>query len=234
MDEDNLCASFSGLLDENEGWIITKNERGKLKIAPCPEDDTNIYEKTRDWIVIAADETKTSNLKLPKCEALKTANIFIRDLLNAQWKDGYFIFKNISFLQVYIAGTLVDWYERGHKFFLTVDDGTSNIRCIIEKEKLSLLKHNIEYDESVIKDRNNVISSATAMIRAACKILEDSVPSGTHDLELGNIVNIYGKMGEYKDNRYIFIEKIVKEPIGTIKHCVHLENMIHLYSNFYT
>lgn len=29
------------------GWIITKNENGKVKIAVCEENETNIYEKTR-------------------------------------------------------------------------------------------------------------------------------------------------------------------------------------------
>lgn len=36
------CLSFLG-------WIITKNEKGKIKVATCGEDESNsnIYDKTR-------------------------------------------------------------------------------------------------------------------------------------------------------------------------------------------
>ncbi|XP_023016435.1 uncharacterized protein isoform X2 [Leptinotarsa decemlineata] len=47
MDENNLYKSFNELIEENEGWILTKNEHGKVKVSSCKEDETNIYEKTR-------------------------------------------------------------------------------------------------------------------------------------------------------------------------------------------
>lgn len=29
------------------GWIITKHEKGKIKVAECKEDESNVYEKSR-------------------------------------------------------------------------------------------------------------------------------------------------------------------------------------------
>lgn len=43
------CNAMQKTFIENyfPGWIITKNEKGKVKIATCEENESNIYEKTR-------------------------------------------------------------------------------------------------------------------------------------------------------------------------------------------
>ncbi|KAG5889602.1 hypothetical protein JTB14_024023 [Gonioctena quinquepunctata] len=234
MDELNLCESFNGLLEENnEGWIITKNEKGKVKIATCQEDESNIYEKSRDWIIMSAEQTRTDTLKLPKSEFYKYPEFFIRDLLNAEKKDGYFLFRNIPYVNVFICGTVVSLYIRNDKYHIIVDDGTSSIKCIISKEDLTKLKGKVEStDVSIDKKSTSVLLKAAAMVLTSIKFLEKSIPDFS-DLEMGDIVKIMGPVTEYEGNRYIFIKRITKEPKGTISHCVHLENILRLYTEVY-
>ncbi|XP_023016434.1 uncharacterized protein isoform X1 [Leptinotarsa decemlineata] len=229
MDENNLYKSFNELIEENEGWILTKNEHGKVKVSSCKEDETNIYEKTRDWLVIGFNKTRIDLLQLPKPELGKIVNLFIRDLLNSERKNGYFLFKSVPYVEVFICGTLVSFYVKNNKYYTIVDDGTSCIKCIISKDHLSILKEDEDSNSSIEKSASSVTMKAATMTNVSKTSLRNSVPEFS-ELELGSIIKIIGTIDEYDGNRYIFPKKIVKEPKGTIFHCTHLENLIQQYT----
>nr|CAH7737929.1 unnamed protein product [Callosobruchus chinensis] len=99
------------------GWIITKNQKGKVKLAACSEDESNIYEKSREWIEIAADATKLNTFRHWQGDHIAT--LFIRDFLNSERKDNYFKIKtsklDILYRKVFICGTVVELNTRTEK-----------------------------------------------------------------------------------------------------------------------
>ncbi|CAH1959452.1 unnamed protein product [Acanthoscelides obtectus] len=105
------------LFEKEGGWIITKNQKGKVKLAACSEDESNIYEKSRDWVEVAADSTKLNTFR-PR-QRNSVATLFIRDLLNSERKDSYFEMKipkhDILYRKVFICGTVVELNTRTAK-----------------------------------------------------------------------------------------------------------------------
>nr|CAH7737927.1 unnamed protein product [Callosobruchus chinensis] len=126
------------------GWIITKNQKGKVKLAACSEDESNIYEKSREWIEIAADATKLNTFRHWQGDHIAT--LFIRDFLNSERKDNYFKIKtsklDILYRKVFICGTVVELNTRTEKHSIGV---TSMIFSKVE----DLKKHTPE-----VKDLN--------------------------------------------------------------------------------
>nr|CAI5838060.1 unnamed protein product [Callosobruchus analis] len=225
------------IFENEDGWIITKNQKGKVKLAACSEDESNIYEKTREWIEIAADNTKINTFR-PK-QGNSIATLFIRDLLNSERKDNYFEIKtaniNILYRKVFICGTVVELNTRTDKHSIVVDDGTSCIKCIMPTvlnlihSKLSTGNNMDDSCEGEGTQQSNGISS---MIFSKVENLRKHTAE-VKELKLGDIVTLVGSMSEYNGLRYVFINSIAKEPKGSVCYYDHMEYLLQLYSKLF-
>ncbi|XP_018567918.1 uncharacterized protein LOC108908371 [Anoplophora glabripennis] len=245
MDEQIASASFSDLFDNNtdRSWIVTKNEKDKVKVARSTEEEIDELYRTRtDWLVKNVDEEETeqdSSDVVYKWQLHGTAMFFIRDLLNCPTIDNYFICKNIPFEDVLLCGTVVSLSRYYEKCSIVVDDGTSNITCIIKQTELAALqlsekekRGHIELTEALKANRNDPILKARAIMMRALKNLVKNTPS-FEELKLGDIVTVIGSLSEYKNNRYIFIKSIEKEQEDSLYHIKYLEELLDLYTNRY-
>ncbi|VEN55584.1 unnamed protein product, partial [Callosobruchus maculatus] len=176
----------------NPGWIITKNQKGKVKLAACLEDESNIYEKSREWIEIAADNTKINTFRPRQGNSIAT--LFIRDFLNSERKDNYFEIKttkaNVLYRKVFICGTVVELNTRTDKHSIVVDDGTSCIKCIMPTE-INLF-HNKFSTGNKVNDRcegeeTQQSNGVSAMIFSKVEDLKKCTPE-VKELNLGDIV----------------------------------------------
>ncbi|KAJ8981226.1 hypothetical protein NQ317_004170 [Molorchus minor] len=191
MDEENINTSFINLFD-CDGWIITKNGKGKIQAAFCEQDETNIYEKTRHWKIQQTDHTKTDSFNLPPSEIGKTARFFLRDILDSDKKDNYFICYDIPYVNVFVCGTVISFFERYRKYSVIIDDGTSSIKCIVQKEILNFKKEFCSSDtndhhfaEIFKEDKDNTFLQAASITRQATRNLISQVPT-FEELELGD------------------------------------------------
>nr|CAH7737928.1 unnamed protein product [Callosobruchus chinensis] len=175
------------------GWIITKNQKGKVKLAACSEDESNIYEKSREWIEIAADATKLNTFRHWQGDHIAT--LFIRDFLNSERKDNYFKIKtsklDILYRKVFICGTVVELNTRTEKHSIVVDDGTSCIKCILPTE-INLFHSKFtgnNMDDSCKGEETQQSNGVTSMIFSKVEDLKKHTPE-VKDLNLGEIVSI--------------------------------------------
>lgn len=70
-----------------------------------------------DWVVKHVEEQK-SQRDVPNWQLYGTAMFFLRDMLNCETKNGYFICKNIPFIGVYICGTVVNLSTSSDKYII--------------------------------------------------------------------------------------------------------------------
>ncbi|KAJ8916232.1 hypothetical protein NQ315_016371 [Exocentrus adspersus] len=247
MELDVLNDSFDGLFEENEGrdWIVTKKEKGQVKVARCAEDEIDdLYITKTDWLVRNVDEDQaqasTSSDAPPNHELHGRAMFLIRDLLNCEYKNNYyFTCKNIRFLDVLICGTVVSLSTRFDKYSIVVDDGTSSIICLIKQQELADMQMSEEDKQSdrelvaaVKANPHDEMAKACAVVMRAIKDIYKNIPT-FDDLKLGDTVTITGTLSQHNNKRYVFIKSIEREPDGSVSHVTHLEKLLNLYKESY-
>lgn len=71
-----------------------------------------------DWIVGSAEETRLDTIKKYTHDMFKIARFFIRDLLNAERMENYFICRNNKFFNVILCGTVVSLFSKGENYWI--------------------------------------------------------------------------------------------------------------------
>ncbi|CAH1104462.1 unnamed protein product [Psylliodes chrysocephalus] len=203
-DEENNLIDESPLnrisaLFDSEQWVITKNHNGMVKVATCDEDETRMYDKTRDWLLInsheSEDSTEEVENELEKVDDIKKDAVFlIRDLLKAKECNGYFILNNIKFRRVFLCGVVIQKNYNEDNYFIQVDDSTSSVRCVISKinlEDLNAPSSELEpFRDRIInnKDLNDFLKASSIML-SSINYMQKATPSWD-EIELGDVVNI--------------------------------------------
>lgn len=223
---------------ESNEWLIIKNENGFVKSATCEGNETEIYDKTRDWLVTECD-SNSNRYNGNKMVSKNIAKFFIRDLLYAKEENGCFIHKNIEFSTVYICGQVVDKYASSDYYFIDVDDGTSTIKCLISVSSLNYLKQSNKDREtcrSWLEENKHTDSSllrASRVIMSSLDYMQRSLPD-FHELQLGDTVQIIGTLRHYTHGRNVFIKKINRDLYNPLLFMSHLEELIYLYREVYS
>ncbi|XP_028132476.2 uncharacterized protein LOC114327956 [Diabrotica virgifera virgifera] len=245
MDVEGTSSSVKGELFESEKWVMTKNVKGAVKVATCEADETQLYNKTRDWIVTEDEKDPEYGPKSnPKYEQtpMTSKNIgrfFIRDLLTAEKvAENAFVCKDITFSQVLLCGNVVNKYEYSEHYFIDVDDGTSAIRCIIGVNDLNKLK-TLDSDLETCKEwLRRSTTKKTPLVKGAqitlssINYLQKAIPT-FNEIELGDTIKVYGRLKENSYGRNVFISKIWMEQNNPLVFNKYLEEMIDVYENHY-
>ncbi|CAG9833588.1 unnamed protein product [Diabrotica balteata] len=226
---------------ESEKWVITKNENGAVKVANCEEEETRIYDKTREWIV-TEDENDPENDPKYEHTPMTSKNIgrfFICDLFTADKVENGFVCKDMTFSQVLLCGNVVHRYEYSQHYFIDVDDGTSVIRCIISVNTLNNLKK-LDSDleacnEWLLRKTTNKSSwvKGAQITMSSINYLQKTVPA-FNEIELGDTIKIFGRLKENSYGRNVFIQKIWIEQNNPLVFNKYLEEMINVYENQYS
>ncbi|XP_056635808.1 CST complex subunit STN1-like [Diorhabda sublineata] len=224
--------------EDSNNWLIIKNEQGFVKTATCEENETQVYDKTRDWVVTECDSNRqkfNENIMVSK----NIAKFFIRDFLDAKEVNGCFIHKNIEFTSVYICGQVVDKYASSEYYFIDVDDGTSSIKCLISMSNLAYMKQSnkgLETCRSWMEENKHTetcLLKAARVLMSSFDYMQRSIPD-FHELQLGDTVQIIGTLREYTHGRNVFIKRINRELYNPLIFMSHLEEMIYLYREVYS
>ncbi|XP_072883192.1 CST complex subunit STN1 isoform X2 [Hemitrygon akajei] len=152
------------------------------------------------------------------------AKLYIRDILelkNSRHIPGVFFYKTHPISKVDILGTVVQRQEKERCCIFGVDDGTGVISCLWWKKQTPV---------EITKPASS--SKGLDLLDQLSRITR--LEHGNSRLDLGDVVQVRGRIRDYRERREISSTSITKlvDPLFTIQISRMLE-LPHLYRSFY-
>ncbi|KAF5282711.1 hypothetical protein FQR65_LT02708 [Abscondita terminalis] len=190
--------------------------------------------------VVSLTEKQLEIIEMKKCQEQRILKMFIGHLLDpikvklSNERENYYNVGRMIFRKIHIRGIITGInviYKKTETYIFSVDDGTATLDCfLIRNDELEDLRIRVQtaVDENMllVKDkRDNMDYRAALMMLRSSKEKLKKFMSHT-DFNLGDTVEVIGKLQDYKKRRSCFVKQICKvNPIYNVDYYEELDNM---------